>query len=515
MFPAIKNYTIIREIGSGGMAAVYEAVDTRLQRTVALKVLHSHLCKEPTASDRFIREAKAAAKIDHPNVVRIFDFGSVADILYIVMEYVPGTNMERVLKIRGAVRPLITIEIMHQIAEALSQAHHCGIIHRDIKPGNILLHKQGRAMLSDFGLAHRPLDPHLTTHDAVAGTPSFMSPEQICGKQVTAASDIYSWGICFYTFITGKLPYQAQKFPEMIEEIRRGAVDFDSVLMANLPNQYHDLLSRCLTVDPAKRIGNAPELMRQFELIKKERSVDVDLRSLCGDSIDEYDTPRTSPSATAFMARGKRTRFFFKAAIVAAIIAIGGFISVRLLHRTAGPERIKSPVAASSRETTPRRAQKPEARVDSRSLNNHTDTSAKRIEKPVDQTARKEASEQLVADSLQAILDSFIVLSPEWTGADGYIQKGKASPLPEDRQTNEDVNAVADSGRLFIHCDPWATVYADDNEVGTTPFSGPVALPAGVHVIKLTNNNCETQFDTLTISPDSVLRKRYRLEAKQ
>jgi serine/threonine protein kinase len=516
MFPVIKNYTIIREIGSGGMAVVYEAVDTRLQRTVALKVLHPHLCNEPAASDRFIREARAAAKIDHPNVVRIFDFGAMDNVLYIVMEYVPGATMERILKVRGAVRPGIAIDIMHEIAVALSQAHNLGIIHRDIKPANILLHKQGRAMLSDFGLAHHLPDPRLTTDDAVAGTPSFMSPEQIVGKSLTAASDIYSWAVCFYTLITGKLPYKTQKFPEIIEDIRWGAIALDPVLMANLPSPFRDLLSRCFATDPLMRVGNASELLRQFEMIKKTPTSIADLRSLCGDIQDEYDAPKTSPNATALLIRGKKCRPLFRAVgatALAVIVALGVYFFGHFFLRTGASSRIEAPAPRTMPPHKELAYKKPPLTTAAPVAPQVT--LPRNAAKPPLRTSQTRVSTAPAVDTMQALLDSFNVLSPEPTGSGRFIPKSAGNALQATAPADEKVLAKPDSGGLFVYCDPWATVYADDREIGTTPFKGPVTLPCGPHIIKLTNNYCTTLVDTVTLPADTVLKKRYRLEVKQ
>ncbi|MBN1578919.1 MAG: serine/threonine protein kinase [Chitinispirillaceae bacterium] len=331
MFPVIKNYTIVREIGVGGMAIVYEAADDRLQRTVAIKVLHPHLCRDPSASDRFIREARAAAKIDHPHVVRIFDFGSVDDLHYIIMEFVPGTTMERVLEERGAVSPENAIAVMGEIAEALAQAHSLGIIHRDVKPANILLHRQGRAMLSDFGLAHRLPDPRLTTGDAVAGTPSFMSPEQISGKALSAATDIYSWGICLYTLVAGRLPYANETFPGVIDGIRRGEIRVDAAVLDRLPPWCHDILHRCLAADPRERIGDANELLEQLALTGKRRPVSIDVAAMgVESSVAGVGGSAPPPSATIILPQdnGYRIR---RVVITAAVLAAAGVAGVLVL----------------------------------------------------------------------------------------------------------------------------------------------------------------------------------------
>jgi serine/threonine protein kinase len=451
MLPSIKNYTIVREIGRGGMGVVYEAVDTRVRRTIALKVFQAHVGKDLAASERFIREARAAAKIDHPNIVRIGDFGSVDNMLYIATEYIPGTNMDRILKVRGALRPTIAMEIMREVAEALSKAHDLGIIHRDIKPANILLHKQGRAMLSDFGLAHPPSGQPVPTNDTAVGTASFMSPEQINGKPLTVSSDIFSWGVCFYALLTGKLPYSAQKGPKIIEEIRQGAVVLDPVLMSSLPPEYHDLISRSLAKDSSARIKDASELLRHISSIKNERPTSRDLRSLCGDIPEEYDAPKTSPSRTVIQSRKKKKHFpmlatgivFVIFMVVGIGIAVfgGSFSRSSVADRAISkPELPKAAPVVSLPHDTARRDQAAPRDTTRSAQAQEIFAKIERKPAPVTQIMKKkpmahpprppvrnqvESLPYMVNDTTPALLDSFNALSPEPASpkADSTIRK--------------------------------------------------------------------------------------------
>jgi serine/threonine protein kinase len=511
MVPEIQNYTIVREIGTGGMAVVYEASDDRLQRTVAIKVLHPHLCKEQAAADRFIREARAAAKIDHPNVVRVYDYGSKDDLRYIVMEYVPGTNMERVLRERGNVPPEPAVEIMHQIAEALAQAHALGIIHRDVKPANILLHRQRRAMLTDFGLAHHLPDPRLTTDNAVAGTPSFMSPEQIGGNAVDTATDIYSWGVCLYMLVAGELPYTAQRFPEVIGKIRVGDIHLDSGLLKVLPPFYYDLLHRCLAADPRKRIHDANELLGQLSLsgIRKTGGIDTDF--LKDDTGREPGQEDQSPAATVVIPRKKNNGFrYVPAALLAFAAAALFFWALFVVRIPIGT--IKSP-SGKNAEPFVFKLTQPDTMAGAQAV---PDTSQRTTD---GEDVNSTGAEKLLFTSHKTQV-SAVAGSPSGGAAGPAVDKKQqdsgagGSPVGTTGDTSAQA-APSDSGGLFIYCHPWAVVRVGDREIGTTPFAGPVRLPAGDHVVTLGNGFCEPLTDTVTVAAGRVVRKRYTLKVKE
>jgi serine/threonine protein kinase len=203
----LGSYELIRRLGEGGMARVYLARDVRLGREVAVKVLEPHLAERPGFRERFLREARVAASLDHPHIVPLYDFGESNSLLYLVMPYVSGGSLQEMLK-RA---PLLLGEVVaygSQIADALDYAHQRKVIHRDVKPANMLLHADGRLMLSDFGLA-KILDssrPRVSKGQPDAGTPEYMAPEQIEGH-TDERSDVYALGVVLYLLLTGHLPF--------------------------------------------------------------------------------------------------------------------------------------------------------------------------------------------------------------------------------------------------------------------------------------------------------------------
>lgn len=203
-----NRYRIQAKVGEGGMAVVYRAMDVVLRRVVAIKVLRSQYASDPEFVDRFRREAQAAASLSHPNVVNIFDVGQDDDVHYIVLEYVQGHNLKQIVRQKGPLSPRRAAQIARSVARALEAAHARGLVHRDIKPHNILITQEGRVKVADFGLARAASAATLTETGTVIGSVHYFSPEQARGQAVGPASDIYSLGVVLYEMLTGDVPFR-------------------------------------------------------------------------------------------------------------------------------------------------------------------------------------------------------------------------------------------------------------------------------------------------------------------
>src|SRR5690625_1075484 len=204
------RYRIKRTIGGGGMANVYLARDLILNREVAIKVLRWEYANDPEFIERFDREAQAATSLFHPNIVNIYDVGEEEHILYMVMEYIDGLTLKEYIIQNGPLQVEEAIEIMKQLTNAISHAHANGLIHRDIKPQNVLIDKQGNVKVTDFGIALALSATALTQTNSVLGSVHYLSPEQARGGIATKKSDIYSLGIVLYELLTGQLPFSGQ-----------------------------------------------------------------------------------------------------------------------------------------------------------------------------------------------------------------------------------------------------------------------------------------------------------------
>ena len=263
------GYVILDLVGIGGMGRVYRAEQTNLGRTVAVKIIHPHLVGEENAAARFITEARAASRLNHPNSVAVIDFGKTEDgQLYLVMEFLRGKDLARVAYEEGPLSFRRIISILRQTLAALSEAHHLGIIHRDLKPENIILEQtrtgQDFVKVVDFGLAKIRIDavqPNITSPGIVCGTPEYMSPEQGRGDPLDARSDLYAVGVIFYQLLTGRLPFEAESPTQVVlMHITEQPQDPRKVVPErSIPSLIADVCLMALAKDPNHRFANADE----------------------------------------------------------------------------------------------------------------------------------------------------------------------------------------------------------------------------------------------------------------
>ena len=266
----LGKYKIRRQLGKGGMGVVYRATDTVLDRPVALKLLPSHLVEDETALRRFAREARAAARLNHPNIVTIYGMERVDDLWFIAMEYVEGESLDKLLNKRGAVAPEKAAAMVRQAAQALAAAHRKGIVHRDIKPHNFLIDSEGTVKVTDFGLARAHSETTaLTGTGTLLGTPQYMSPEQWEDSNVGPQSDIYSLGVTFYALLTGQAPFQGSTPAAIMRQILQEPPPDLGRAAPYLPNRLTKIVGRMLERDPRDRYQTAEDLLRDLEIAEQ------------------------------------------------------------------------------------------------------------------------------------------------------------------------------------------------------------------------------------------------------
>ena len=256
-----ERYEVEKVLGSGGMGIVLKGYDTDLHRVVAIKVLAPHLAHRGTARARFAREAQAAAAVMHPNVIQIHNVESESKVPYLVMQYVPGESLQRRVDYHGPLPVLDSMRIGLQVAAGLSAAHAQGLVHRDVKPANILLEESvERVLLSDFGLARAVDDASLTKTGIVAGTPFYMSPEQAFGQGIDHRSDLFSLGSVLYFILAGRPPFRASGAMAVLHRICQTPHRPIQDINPEVPGELADLIDRCLEKDPQKRFQSADQL---------------------------------------------------------------------------------------------------------------------------------------------------------------------------------------------------------------------------------------------------------------
>jgi len=259
------RYEISGILGQGGMGAVYKARDREVDREVALKVIRPELAGNPDILRRFKQELILARQVTHKNVVRIFDLGEAEGAKFISMEYIDGRDLHSILAERGKLPPEESVGIIEQVCQGLEAAHAEGVIHRDLKPQNIILDKHGRAAVMDFGIARSRELSGLTQTGDLVGTPEYMSPEQAKGEEIDSRSDLFSLGIIFYELLTGKTPYAATTpAASLLKRTRERAVP-PVKLDAAIPKFVNDIVVRCLEIDPQRRYASAREIMQDLE----------------------------------------------------------------------------------------------------------------------------------------------------------------------------------------------------------------------------------------------------------
>jgi eukaryotic-like serine/threonine-protein kinase len=277
----IGRFQIKRSLGAGGMGEIFESYDTELQRTVAIKVLASKHIEDESMKQRFIREARMASQLNHPNIATIHEIGEAAGNPYIVMEYVEGQTLSQRLEV-GAMPLNEIVEIGMQSAEALSEAHERGVVHRDIKSSNIMITPRGKVKVLDFGLAkplpvlsRAPSKTRLTESGVLLGTVSYMSPEQATGRgDVTHLADIFSLGVVLYEMTTGRLPFDGETYFQTIEAIKKRAPSAIRKQRKDAPDGLISIIERMLKKNPSERYQLAADIANDLRAVAKGRVAD-------------------------------------------------------------------------------------------------------------------------------------------------------------------------------------------------------------------------------------------------
>ncbi len=268
----LGQYEIVERLGGGGMAVVYRAVQQPLGREVALKALSSELFQDEGFVKRFESEAKTLARLDHPNILPIYDFEVLDGTAFLTMPLIRGGTLRDILN-RGPMEPLTAWRYLREIGDGLQHAHDAGIVHRDLKPTNVLIHSDGRAMLADFGLARGAGQPtHLTTIGLAIGTPGYMAPEQVMGHDVDRRADIYALGVLCFEMVTGRVPFTGANRMEVAYATVNSPIPSAVKINSNLPDELDQLFGRVLAKDPAQRPQTVRELLTQMARLPQRRS---------------------------------------------------------------------------------------------------------------------------------------------------------------------------------------------------------------------------------------------------
>ncbi len=524
----IKGYQIIRELHRGPITTAYLAVQTALDRKVLLKVLNEQWKNEQELIARFEREAKICARLQHPNIVTLYDFGTDNGLFYLTMEYVMGPTLETLIQQYHPL-PIAIIEIiLEQIARGLSYAHQNGVIHRDIKPANILITPQGVVKIADFGLATVKSLPSVTMQGAVVGTPAFMAPELIAKKPPTPASDVFSLGVTLYQMATQHSPFEGEHLADTIQRVLKHHPKALTHYRADIPEYLEALCQQMLEKSPEKRLSDGQTVLQVLQRHKPVYSETLLANYL--QQPQSFTTPKPSPQTNVQSSSISRWIWL---AMVMLVFAIGYWWWRQ--ESSQPPQRV-TPWPSDTSIISPAE-NPPTALLDTPLTLPHTDTVSK---KPVTTPSQARTKLSQTNDAIPttngylwlevfpwaaviidgATVDTTPLIHPLTLPAGthqlqlhnpDFLVYTRTVRVNAGRTDTLKIQLIPRQGQLVLHVSPWGRVYVDNHYVDTTPLSKPLTLSAGKHVLRVENPNFPVWEDTIVIEPGQTVEKRIQL----
>jgi serine/threonine-protein kinase len=534
----IKGYDIKSEIYRGPITTVYDAYHLALGRRVILKVLNTQWAEEKDLLERFRREAKICARLDHPNIVKIFDFRASNDSTFISMEFIEGSTLEILIQQNKLINFPYLIKIASQILTGLSYAHNQGITHRDIKPSNIMISADGQVKITDFGLAAVSDLPGITGHDQAVGSPAYMSPEQALGKDIDQRSDLFSLGITLYKSCAQKPPFETDNIGTTIQNILTKEVENLSSVNTTIPLWFSDLIDTLLAKNREDRLDSAETVLGIINSNFKMEDFRQDNFRL--ETSHPTKVHNHKNSLLQYLNSKIQTRILLWVFPIITILAY-------LIFQQSDEVRSENTVtqynlAQMQREVIPDTllrnltSKKIEDKYIAEESSNKHDNPSPRL---IDQTINISENSSDTSASTPRLEESqvFIIARP-W--ADIYIDSiyFEQTPLSKPISLNPGnhfielknpnyktfsqhyeirpaqsetliVDMQINVGFLNIRVLPWAKIYIDGEYQETSPIEIPMTLAAGEHIVTLTNPNYKSIKDTIEVISGQILDKNF------
>jgi serine/threonine-protein kinase len=564
----IDRYQIFAEIQRGPITTVYKAYQEDLERVVLLKVLNEEWASDQDLVDRFRREGQASARVRHPNVVSVFDFGFADGVPYLVTEFVEGTTLAELISRIDALPVELAIYITREVAAGLSAVHEKGIVHRDIKPANIFLSEGGEVRLGDFGLAVEGAE----SGDAVAGTPAYLAPEAVAGGSVGPAADLFALGVTLYEMLTGDNPFADRTASRTLHHVVNMIPPPLRRLRPEIPVKLEELCDRLLAKEPAYRPDSPQTVADDLAALERRHGISVGEKELLQflndpDSYQPVEWPKLAEGASQPSTSGevldrsmrrppevvkaegaaskRRPRVLWPMiAAAAAVVLLGG---TAVMVRQGGPSPQKretqqagldsasvlataEDLAQPSRQTPTEEEPTSTAPTESERLSAQPE---KASEEKIDTTpAAMKASEPggwlRVTSDPRAIVfldQDSIGVTPFENFIDvasgdrqlclrspGWPEVCKTVTVAPEETLNVHISLWQEVGYLVVEVAPWGEIWIDGAYVDTTPLQRPLVIAPGDHVLEVRHPTLGGRFERITAAAGDTLRRQYRLQ---
>ncbi len=482
----LGKYRVDEEIHQSTICSVYRATEESLQRPVLIKKLHPQMAREEDIRDRFEREARVCALVNHENIVSIYGYHADPDLSMLVLEFIDGKSLGALIKEIGAIPWQQAVNMMVQVLQGLAFAHNKGVIHRDLKPDNILISKEGKVKITDFGLATLENAPKLTRQGMVLGTPAYLPPEILTGGDFDQRSDIFSFGVTFYETLTGVSPFQGENFSEIMNKTLKATPKSPSSLIPDIPKELDHLVMRSIEKKPTQRFASADQALDETRRLAQRLEAPLDaipIKKLLqepGTAVNSADKiPTETGKSTAGVIKPGISRQKRNATVGLALIAFIIVTAVAVYNFTnlLQPDSDKNLTQKdtsnflNSEDTSQAAIQKiadnlqtaDRATTDANSNFRETDTT---------DSERNSAEITELNDSDQA--------ARSLAAADtvNMSSSGEGEPAVEEKQT----------AAIRITTKQWADVFINDRSYGQTPLPDPIELKPGEHRLMFNNN---------------------------